>query len=117
MCGRFTISADPNEIAERFNVVLPFLDVFHKSYNIAPSHSVLAIINTNIGRRAGLLRWGLIPSWAKDEQVWLDNNIKDVELLKDILVPYGAADINAYSVSSLVNSPKNNSIDLIAPYC
>ncbi|WNF38980.1 SOS response-associated peptidase [Bacillaceae bacterium IKA-2] len=223
MCGRFTLSATPLEIAERFNVPLSFFELYEKSYNVSPSHHILSVINSGLERRAGLLRWGLIPSWSKDEkigykminaraetidekpsfkhafmkrrcliiadgfyewkrqsgtkqpmritlrnqqlfamaglwekwqapdgnsiysctvittkpnelvadihdrmpvilrkqdeQLWLNRNIEDVKLLKDVLQPYNTNDMEAYPVSSLVNTPKNNSIELIAPLC
>lgn len=69
LCGRFTLIATPEEIAERFHVDLSFFDQYEKSYNIAPSQKVFAIINDGKKNRAGLLRWGLIPPWAKDEKI------------------------------------------------
>ena len=39
------------------------------SYNIAPSQEVLAVIRDDDVNRAGLLRWGLVPSWAKDPKM------------------------------------------------
>ena len=35
-------------------------------YNIAPSQDVLAVRETGTGREMVTLRWGLLPSWAKD---------------------------------------------------
>jgi putative SOS response-associated peptidase YedK len=35
-------------------------------YNIAPASKVLALRDTPEGRIGDLMRWGLIPSWAKD---------------------------------------------------
>ena len=42
------------------------------------------------------------------EQVWLDEGITDSTFLKSLLVPYMADLMNAYEVSSFVNSVKNN---------
>jgi len=42
------------------------------------------------------------------ERVWLDQSIVDSHLLKSLLVPYPADLMNAYEVSTLVNSPRNN---------
>ncbi len=64
MCGRFTLTADLEQLAERFSFRAANLS-FQPHYNIAPSQPVLAIIGAE-ERRAGFLRWGLIPSWAKD---------------------------------------------------
>ena len=37
-------------------------------YNIAPTQSVLAVVNEG-SRRGEFMRWGLVPSWAKDIKV------------------------------------------------
>ena len=42
---------------------------YDTSYNIAPGQQVLAIIHDGHERRAGYLKWGLVPSWAKDEKI------------------------------------------------
>ena len=69
MCGRFTQTKSPDVIAEQFQLQEPPL--FKTRYNIAPSQSVVAIrITPESSTRAGvLLRWGLIPSWAKDTKI------------------------------------------------
>ena len=69
MCGRFTLFTDIEEIKERFNIQGPFDEEYQFSYNIAPSHSVLSVINDGARNRLGYLRWGLIPFWAKDEKL------------------------------------------------
>lgn len=68
MCGRFTLLADAKEIKEAFNISHP-LENYKPSYNIAPGQQVLAIIHDGYEKRAGYLRWGLVPSWAKDEKI------------------------------------------------
>ncbi|RKQ31371.1 SOS response-associated peptidase [Oceanobacillus halophilus] len=68
MCGRYTLLADELEILEEFNIEQP-IDSYHPSYNIAPGQNVLAIIHDGKEKRAGYLRWGLVPSWAKDEKI------------------------------------------------
>jgi putative SOS response-associated peptidase YedK len=35
------------------------------SYNVAPTHNVLAVRTGDAGEEAVLLRWGLIPSWSE----------------------------------------------------
>lgn len=64
MCGRFTFSMDMEELAEAFPGV-DFSIYFEPNYNIAPSQDVLAISNIDASK-ATLLRWGLVPHWAKD---------------------------------------------------
>lgn len=70
MCGRFTLFAEYNEIIERFSIEAAIdAGLYVPSYNIAPSHSVLSVINDGRKNRLGFLRWGFIPSWAKDEKI------------------------------------------------
>ncbi|MGG3498016.1 SOS response-associated peptidase [Peribacillus simplex] len=69
MCGRFTLFTDIEEIKDRFDIQGSFDEEYQFSYNIAPSHSVLSVINDGARNRLGYLRWGLIPFWAKDEKV------------------------------------------------
>ena len=69
MCGRFTKTATPEVIAEQFHLDKPLL--FKPRYNIAPSQQVATIrLNPEAAKReCVLLRWGLIPSWAKDSKI------------------------------------------------
>ncbi len=68
MCGRYTLAAEIEPLQARFQFEMPVSD-YSPSYNIAPSQEVLAIIRDGETNRAGLLRWGLVPSWAKDPKV------------------------------------------------
>jgi putative SOS response-associated peptidase YedK len=72
MCGRFAFTATPEEVEAHF---LAFdIDDFPPRYNIAPTQPILMVIageprepGSNLpGRRSLLVRWGLIPGWAKD---------------------------------------------------
>ena len=65
MCGRFTLTADLTLLAERFHFDPTGLS-FTPSYNIAPGQQILTVLNDGTQNRAGYLRWGLVPSWAKD---------------------------------------------------
>jgi putative SOS response-associated peptidase YedK len=69
MCGRFTQTASPEVIAEQFKITNPPL--FTPRYNIAPSQPIAAIrIDADTATRTlVMLRWGLIPSWAKDPKI------------------------------------------------
>lgn len=220
MCGRFTLTASLKEIAIRFETIFTFQEEdYAQSFNIAPSQSILAVINDGIRNRLGYLRWGLIPPWAKDmsigyklinaraetvtekpsfknafmkkrcliiadsfyewkrkekdkipmrirlksgelfamagiweqwnteegksifscsiitteandfmkplhdrmpvilkkddEKIWLNKSLTDPEELIKLLRPYDGSLMEAYEVSPLVNSPKNNSVQLI----
>ena len=48
------------------------------------------------------------------ESLWLDTGQSQISALKALLVPYSAADMEAYEVSALVNSPGNDTPDVIA---
>ena len=69
MCGRFTLKADIETIAKVFHVK-PSLAVSEITprYNIAPTQEVVSILS-NGASHLEPLRWGLIPSWAKDEAI------------------------------------------------
>ena len=65
MCGRFSLTANPQEIADLFG--LDDLEDFPPRYNIAPTQPILmANINAANRRVATLVRWGLVPNWVKD---------------------------------------------------
>lgn len=79
MCGRFVL-VDWYGVEQRFD--LPEADLRHISerysemgespyprYNIAPTQEVLAVRNDGDGNRAEMMRWGLVPSWAKDQKI------------------------------------------------
>lgn len=225
MCGRFTLFAEYDDIINRFDIEAAIVqDLYLPSYNIAPSHSILSVINDGTQNRLGYLRWGFIPSWAKDEKVgykminaraetlaekpsfrhafkhrrcliiadsfyewkkgsnktktpiriklksnnlfamagiwerwkspegnslfscsiitttpnelmkdihdrmpvilnkedeqaWLDPSLNDVSKVSHLLKPLAADNMEAYEVSSLVNSPRNNSPNLIQKIC
>jgi putative SOS response-associated peptidase YedK len=225
MCGRFTLTATVDQLFDRFDIEY-FLqeEDYLPSYNVAPSQSVLAVINNGQHNKMGFLRWGLIPPWAKDmsighkminarseslrekpsfknaykkkrcliiadsfyewkrldakkkipiriklksdglfamaglwenwkspegksifsctvitttpndlvkdihdrmpvilkpedEKIWLDPRISDTDLLSQMLKPLDEELMETYEVSPLVNSPKNNSIELIQKIC
>jgi putative SOS response-associated peptidase YedK len=65
MCGRYTFQPT-EELYRRFNIANR-LDGLVARYNIAPGQMVPVIIAQS-PRRIMLMRWGLIPHWAKDEK-------------------------------------------------
>jgi putative SOS response-associated peptidase YedK len=208
MCGRFTQSKDPKQIAKRFKVDSIALDDFKPSYNIPPSAKVPIIVPTEKGRRLESGQWGLKRAWAPQiinlqaeklakgvfkknlasqrcivpadgwyewgtaggkkypvrfqlndgelfgfpalydqgdpktfaifttapneiaaavhhrmpaillpdqEDVWLNTALADITALVALLRPFPAARMLSYPVSLVVNSPRNNSPELIKP--
>jgi len=64
VCGRYTNTAGPEELNDRFRVPIEGAEGTHR-YNIAPTEQVLAIVAPKGEPEARLLRWGLVPAWAK----------------------------------------------------
>lgn len=65
MCGRYTLLADEVEILKEYGIDQKLED-FAPRYNIAPGQNVLTVISDGEKNRAGYLKWGLVPFWAKD---------------------------------------------------
>ncbi|MFD1138484.1 SOS response-associated peptidase [Paenibacillus urinalis] len=68
MCGRFTLGISLEELMLRYMLedIPDYID-YKPHYNIAPTQQIMAVIHDGSQRRrAGTLRWGLVPHWAKD---------------------------------------------------
>lgn len=68
MCGRYSLACDVEDLVEVFDVPLPSFDHVPR-YNIAPTQLAPVVARDRKGRRMGLMRWGLIPFWAKDPSI------------------------------------------------
>lgn len=66
MCGRFTLRTPASEVAEQF--ALFAMPPFTSRFNIAPTQPV-PVVRMVPERECVLLRWGLIPGWAKDPTI------------------------------------------------
>ncbi|MBV9336272.1 MAG: SOS response-associated peptidase, partial [Solirubrobacterales bacterium] len=71
MCGRYTLAApDPAQVRARFPIG-EAVEV-RRRYNVAPGDEVLTLTTDREGLPRGeLLRWGLVPSWAKQPDTGL----------------------------------------------
>ncbi len=68
MCGRFAFYS-PSEATAALFGVSGSLEV-EPRYNIAPTQYLAAIRNDELeGRELVMLRWGLVPFWAKDPSI------------------------------------------------
>lgn len=69
MCGRFALTASPEEIAQQ--LTLSSAPPLAPRYNIAPSQPVLAVRENRDShqRELAYFHWGLIPGWAKDPAI------------------------------------------------
>jgi putative SOS response-associated peptidase YedK len=64
MCGRFTLTVDPEELMEHFHLDSSDEQTAPR-YNIAPTQQVGVVLNESPARLS-MVQWGLIPGWAKD---------------------------------------------------
>jgi putative SOS response-associated peptidase YedK len=68
MCGRKTLTKDMQSIIEELAIEKwENPDNYLPSYNITPTQNSPILID-NGNRIVKLMRWGLIPSWAKDDK-------------------------------------------------
>ena len=68
MCGRFTQRYAWSEVLAAFDLGGPAANL-RPRYNVAPSQNVAAVRRHADGRRLSPLRWGLIPSWAREPNI------------------------------------------------
>ena len=73
MCGRFAVTTDPALLAEKIQALdeATAKDSPAPNYNVAPTTTVSTVVKRHAEpddestRRVRLMRWGLIPMWAK----------------------------------------------------
>jgi len=68
MCGRFVLVSDLSVIEDRFDIK----KVYHElqpNWNVSPGQYIPAVIQRDGQNVLASLRWGLIPSWAKDSSI------------------------------------------------
>ena len=68
MCGRYTNRFTWKELHERLDLIGTPLNL-RPRYNVAPSQDVAAVRASDRGRTVAMLRWGLIPGWARDPAI------------------------------------------------
>ena len=69
MCGRYVQASSPDLLAERFGVDEVRIEDHQPHYNVAPRAEVPAVRRREGRKILSGLRWGLVPSWAKDPKV------------------------------------------------
>jgi putative SOS response-associated peptidase YedK len=71
VCGRYTL-ATPNPADLRAQFAIGETIEIRRRYNVAPGDEVLAVTTDRDGQpRGDALRWGLVPSWAKQPNIGL----------------------------------------------
>lgn len=66
MCGRYTLTFIFEGLAEVFNAIIDNLQVIPPRYNVAPTQIMPVITRQQGINQIQAMRWGLVPSWAKD---------------------------------------------------
>eukprot|EP01032_Pedospumella_encystans_P034240 gene34240-38703_t len=78
MCGRYASSRRPEDLVEEFEIVQSRVDTpLAPDFNVAPTKEVYAVVERPPSkegeeppeRQLRVLRWGLVPSWAKDPSI------------------------------------------------
>jgi putative SOS response-associated peptidase YedK len=69
MCGRFTQKAPWEKVKQEFKVDSARHSLIKPRYNIAPAQTIDVVLETGKERIISQLKWGLIPSWAKDADI------------------------------------------------
>jgi putative SOS response-associated peptidase YedK len=67
MCGRFVSARKRAELLEEFAVQRDSVAADREAdYNVAPTKRIYTVLDHQDERELRLVRWGLVPSWAKD---------------------------------------------------
>ncbi|HVY65788.1 MAG TPA: SOS response-associated peptidase [Gammaproteobacteria bacterium] len=69
MCGRFALFATSEQLAEYFTLAAGVAETLPPRFNLTPGQAVAVVRERDGVRRLDLLRWGLVPFWAKDASI------------------------------------------------
>ena len=80
MCGRYASSRAPSDLVEEFEIqagnVRESVEELGENYNVAPTNQVVAVVERKNReqpdetiRKLTTVKWGLVPSWAKDPSI------------------------------------------------
>lgn len=81
MCGRYAASRDKATLIEEFEVAKAPTRDLAADYNVAPTKEVYAVVDrersdgedaaaeAEVERELAIVKWGLVPSWAKDPKI------------------------------------------------
>jgi putative SOS response-associated peptidase YedK len=68
MCGRYSLATDIEGLADRFDFRATGL-TYQVRFNVAPTQQVLTVTNDGSENQAQMMKWGLIPFWAKNPSI------------------------------------------------
>jgi len=66
MCGRAKLPDDVSEIKLDLKIDFDEIGAYRPRWNAAPTSQLPVVVSTDGERTLALMRWGLVPSWAKD---------------------------------------------------
>ena len=69
MCGRFTQLFSWRDLFDLYNLSNPEAPNIQPSWNVAPTQEIGVVVQEDSSRLFKTMRWGLIPSWAKDGKI------------------------------------------------
>jgi putative SOS response-associated peptidase YedK len=73
MCGRYTLTTDLFNLKLHFSFddsdEAPGFEDWKPRFNIAPSQLAPVVVSDGGRPRLKLMKWGLVPSWSKDEKI------------------------------------------------
>lgn len=75
MCGRYASSRTPTDLADVFAAETVTGEDRGAQYNVAPTTGIYAVLDRvdkdagDVERQLRTVRWGLVPSWAKDPKI------------------------------------------------
>src|SRR5882757_8732594 len=69
MCGRAKLPEDVSELKLDLRIDWDKLGDYRPQWNAAPTTNLPVVISVQGERTLEMMRWGLIPSWAKDIKI------------------------------------------------
>ncbi|MET7607974.1 SOS response-associated peptidase family protein [Streptomyces avermitilis] len=127
MCGRYVSTRRPEDLVQLFRVTdWRAEEALAPNWNVAPTNNVWAVLErvprdqtdaTAVERELRPLRWGLVPSWAKDVKIgartWRGPRHQDPDELRALLTQPADGHLDARPVSTSVNNVRNNGPQLL----
>jgi putative SOS response-associated peptidase YedK len=68
VCGRYTSTTPRDKLGVLFEALVADSER-HPSYNVSPTTDVYVVLDNGGVRKVDVLRWGLVPGWAKDLKI------------------------------------------------
>ena len=70
MCGRFSSTKSKHDLEEYFAAQEMIAELSERvDYNVAPSENIFVVRMREGVRVLDEMKWGLVPSWAKDPSI------------------------------------------------